>query len=151
MAKQGGWAMAAMLIDFFFSYGGRIGRRAWWSGALAVTAAAVVGVVLFNGDSFDDSANASREALTMAAFLWLLLCLFGLMALCAKRLNDCGYPRLLILLGISGVILVCGRGAGLFGAILTLSNDTLAFWTLSALAAPSLAACAVLPSVERRS
>ncbi|MGE0022301.1 MAG: DUF805 domain-containing protein [Hyphomicrobium sp.] len=142
--------MADTVIDLFFSFQGRVDRRAWWIGAAIIAVVGLAGLYLFNNDGFDESANASREALTMGAFLWLMLCLFALTALSAKRLKDCGQPRLLYTLGIAGVLLISGRAFGLFTGVLSDAPDTAVFWGLLALAAPGIAACAALPTQEGR-
>jgi len=140
--------MADTVIDLLFSFQGRVDRRAWRIGAATIVTAALAGLYLFNNDGFDESANASREAFTMGAFLWLMLCLFALAALSAKRLKDCGQPRLLYTLGVAGALLISGRAFGLFTAVLSDVPDTAVFWGLIALAAPGLAACAALPTRE---
>ena len=138
--------MTDTVLDLFFSFRGRVDRRMWGLGTAVLATVAFCGVYLFNGDGFDDSVNASREALTMGAFLWLMLCLFAFIALSAKRLNDCAQPGLLYPLGGAGVFLICGRASGLFDAVLTANPDTAVFWGLVALAAPGIVACAALPS-----
>jgi len=138
--------MTDNLVDLFFSFRGRIDRQAWWLGAVAIAAAAVAGTALFNDDSFDESANAIRGSLTMAAFLWLMLCLFALTALSAKRLNDCDRaPGLRHTVSLPGAIVICGWGAGYFLDPLTVSGEMLAFWVLLAQMVPAIIACAALP------
>jgi uncharacterized membrane protein YhaH (DUF805 family) len=137
-------------IDLLFSFRGRIGRQAWWLGLGAVAAAAVAGTMLFNDDSFDESANAVRGSLTMAAFLWLALCLVAATALSVKRLGDCGWPRWpAYAAGLSGAVAICGWGLGMFQHPLTVTSEALALWVLLAAMLPALVACAVLPTLDK--
>lgn len=141
--------MTGDLIDLLFSFRGRISRRAWWLGAAGTIVACVAGIALFNVDSFDESANAVRGAPTMAAFLWSLLCLFVLAALCAKRLRDAGRPQwLTYTFALPGAALISGWGLGYFLAPLALDGSALAFWALAALTVPALVACAISGSAD---
>ena len=85
----------------------------------------------------------------MAAFLWLMLCLFVLTALCAKRLTDCGASRWLhYTVAVPGAIIICGWGAGVFLEPLAPSPEALAFWILILFTLPALVAYAARPSVD---
>jgi uncharacterized membrane protein YhaH (DUF805 family) len=137
------------MVDLFFSFRGRTDRQIWWLGALIIAAGAVVGTALFNDGSYDESANSIPGSLTMAAFLWLALCIYVFTALCAKRLNDCGRARWLrYTVGLPAAAIVSGWGAGAFLDPLHFSEETLVFWALVSLTVPAIVACAVLPELE---
>lgn len=141
--------MSGYLIDLFFSFPGRASRGEWLRGTLVLAVIAVGGVLLFNNDNFDQSANAVRGVPTMAAFLWTLLCLFAFTALCAKRLRDGGRPRWLVhTISVPGSIALLGWGLGLVLDPLTATKETLALWALIALTLPAILACATLPAAE---
>lgn len=139
--------MSGYLIDLFFSFRGRISRREWVPAAVALALAAAGGVLLFNDDSFDESLHAVRGTPTMAAFLWVALCLFALTALSTKRLRDSGHSSLLTYaVPAAGAAAILGWGLGFFPTPLTITNETLALWGLIALTLPALIACATLPT-----
>lgn len=133
--------MTTHLIDLFLSLKGRISRREWVLGSIAVAAAAISGILLFNVDTYDESANAVAAAPTMAAFLWAIPCLFSLTALCAKRLR--GRMRWLAAgVAVPGALLICGWGFGYFQTLLAGDGQTAAFSLLVALSLPAFVACA---------
>lgn len=139
--------MSGYLIDLFSSFKGRISRTEWRLATLALVVIGVGGVLLFNDDGFDESANKVADVPTMAAFLWALLCLFAFTALCAKRLNDCDRPpRLAYAVSIAGSLTIVGWGLGFFLTPLAVSIETLIFWVLIALTLPAILACAALPA-----
>lgn len=141
--------MADKLIDLFFSFRGRVGRTQWLVGMSTIAAAAIVGLWLFNDDSYDESVNAVRGALTMGAVLWLAVCLLSAIAVCAKRLTDARSRQWpLALAAFAATVILCGRGGGLFVDPLSISGETLAFWAIVALTAPALVACLQQPAPE---
>lgn len=145
--------MTADLFDLFFSFRGRIGRRAWAFGLAAIGAVALAGTALFNADGFDESANAVRGAPTVAAFLWAFLCLVAATALSAKRLADrCRPPWFVHTLALPATALLAGWGLGLFRDPLALTLEAAAFWGLAALLLPALLECAAptAPPAGRR-
>ncbi|WP_334147664.1 DUF805 domain-containing protein [Hyphomicrobium sp.] len=134
--------MTGYLIDLLFSLKGRASRREWLLGTAAISAAALVGIGLFNDGSFDESMNAAPEIPTMAAVLWALICLYAFTALSAKRLNATGRRRWTVAaLAAPVFLLICGWGSGYFLAPFASDPDTLVFWTLVAAAIPALLAC----------
>lgn len=135
--------MIGDVIDLFFSFNGRISRRAWLAGAASVLAAAGTGILLFNNDSFDESANAVAGAPTMAAFLWAALALFAFTALSAKRLARAEARHgLWATIAVPGALLVCGWGLGFFLEPWSPDAEASVFWALLAAALPALIACA---------
>jgi uncharacterized membrane protein YhaH (DUF805 family) len=141
--------MTDNLVDLFFSFRGRTDRQAWWLGAAIIVAGTIVGMSFFNDGSFDESANAVPGSLTMAAFLWLALCIYVFTALCAKRLNDSGRAAWLrYTVALPATAIICGWGIGAFLDPLAFSEETLLFWALVSLTVPASVACAVLPSRE---
>jgi uncharacterized membrane protein YhaH (DUF805 family) len=135
--------MTDNFADLFFSYRGRIDRRSWWTGFLLVTLAASVGTWLFNDGSFDESANAVPGSLTVAAFLWLMLCLFAATSLSSKRIRDAGgKTRLVHMATAASAILISGWGVGYFLRPFAPSGETVIFWGLVGLTVPALVACA---------
>ncbi len=141
--------MTSELIDLFFSFRGRIGRQVWWFGVVVVAAAAIGGIALFNVDSFDESANAVRGAPTMAAFLWALLCVYILTALCTKRLADSQRPSWLRhTVSIPGALAISGWGAGIFLNPLASPIETVVFWALVIMPIPAIIGSAILPSED---
>lgn len=141
--------MSGYLIDLFFSFKGRVSRLEWLAGAAAIIAAALGGILLFNDGSFDESINASPEIPTMAAVLWVLLCLYAFAALSVKRLAGAGYGRRLgAVLAVSGLLLFVGWGAGFFLAPFSPRPDTFVFWALIVSILPVLLACAGGPEAQ---
>jgi uncharacterized membrane protein YhaH (DUF805 family) len=134
--------MSGYLIDLFFSLKGRATRTEWLAGTAALAVLALVGVVLFNDGSFDESINAAPEVPTMAAVLWASLCLYAFTALSAKRLAGAGYGRWTTwMLALTSLLLLGGWGTGYFLTPLTPRPDTFVFWTLVAAVIPPLLAC----------
>lgn len=134
--------MSGYLIDLFFSLKGRATRTEWLAGTAVIAVLALVGVLLFNDGSFDESTNAAPEVPTMAAVLWAFLCLYAFTALSAKRLTGAGYSRWTAsTLALAASLLLGGWGTGYFLTPLIPRTDTFVFWTLIAAALPALLAC----------
>jgi len=139
--------MTTNVIDLFLSLKGRIDRQVWWIGMLAAFVATMVGIGLFNRDSFDESANAVSGAPTMAAFIWAALCGYAATSLTVKRLNDAACPRWLgQLFALAGAAIVIGWGLGFFLHPFVLNGESAVFWVLALSAVPALIESAARPS-----
>jgi uncharacterized membrane protein YhaH (DUF805 family) len=120
------------LIDILFSLKGRIGRTTWWVASLALLVAAVSGVALFNEDNFDESAHAISEAPTMAAFLWVAICVYVGFALTVKRFADAARTGWLgAAFAVAAAALVIGWGLGAFHHPFATTTEAAVFWLLA--------------------
>ncbi|HEX2842537.1 hypothetical protein [Hyphomicrobium sp.] len=132
--------MTTSPIDLFFSLRGRITLQEGLIGMAILAIAGPAGVYFFNNDNFDQSANAIASAPTMAAFLWALLCVFAMTALCAKRLS--GWRRwLAAVFAIPGLLILCGWGLGYFQAPLSPLPDSIVLWTFGITASAAIVSC----------
>ena len=136
--------MSDDIIDLFFSFRGRASRQQWVFGSLAIALAAALGVYLFNDGSFDESIYAQPEIPTMAAVIWVFVCLTAFWAVSVKRVADAGLSRwVAVAVCVLSLLLATGWACGVFPAAPSSSTVALAFWALAGLIAPGLVLCAI--------
>lgn len=139
--------MTENAIDAFLSPKGRINRAAWWIGFVATLAAGLLGTVLMNADTFDESTNAVADAPTMAAFLWAALSAYVATVLTMKRLKDAGRPKWLgVLFGTAAASLLAGWGIGAFAEPFAATAASAAMWGLALAMVPAVVEAAHRPS-----
>lgn len=114
---------------------------------IATVAAGLIGIVLMNVDTFDESANAIADAPTMAAFLWAALAAYAATVLTLKRHRDGGLGRWLgALFAIAAAIILLGWGIGAFVRPFEPTTANAALWVLVLLLLPALVEAARRPS-----
>jgi uncharacterized membrane protein YhaH (DUF805 family) len=81
------------LIDLFFTFNGRISRKAFWVGSLLLAAVSITGTLLIDPNIFDiDLVNLASPTPNWADIVWQLALVVPGMALMVKRFNDRDRP-----------------------------------------------------------
>jgi uncharacterized membrane protein YhaH (DUF805 family) len=102
------------LKSLFFAFNGRIGRRSWWIGTIAVALASVIGTLLIEPAAFDLDAPAPRTV-KEGGTLWQLALLVPTTALMVKRFHDRDLPWWVgYAIGALGAVLTIGQYFGFF-------------------------------------
>ena len=108
---------------------------------IATAAAGGIGASLMNADTFDESANAVKDAPTMAAFLWATLAVYVAFVLTRKRLEDGGGAKWFgPLFAIAASIILIGWGVGAFAEPFAPGPASAVLW--------SLVVAMLIPAVE---
>jgi len=102
------------LKDLFFSFDGRIGRKAWWLGTIVLAAASIAGTLLIDPSVLDYKRQA-RHLPNWSDTIWQLALIIPGTALMVKRFNDRDRPHWLgYVYGVLGAVLTAGPHFGLF-------------------------------------
>lgn len=80
------------LADYFLSPYGRISRREYWLGMLALMSLTIIGAALLDAEGFSSSGGTVRPP-SLTATLWSLLFAWPSTAVAIKRFNDRDWPE----------------------------------------------------------
>jgi len=79
------------LLDFFFSFRGRISRQDWWLGFIVLIAVTIPVSMLLDPEGFDPTAGQIKPP-SLALTIWSLITCLPTAAITIKRLNDRDWP-----------------------------------------------------------
>ena len=106
--------MQTYLLNLFFGFSGRIGRKRWWLGTLAIAIGSIAGTLLIDPGVLDFQRPDPRIP-NWSDTIWQLALVIPATALMVKRFNDRNRPHWLgYAFGIFGALLTAGPHFGLF-------------------------------------